>query len=127
MKKRLVHERVVREAETLLNEALSRASGGRRQVRPGDLVRYYQHAKQNPDDPNSEVVLLSGIDRVTVIWPKEPRIELQLLDRRVFKDAICLMPHDSHYRVLEERLKIDNPYKAPPGSSDGSGRTERSM
>ena len=100
MNKRLVHTKVVREAQDLLAEALS----PRRRIKPGMIVRYYEHGHVDPSDPHSEVTLLTGYDRVVLIHPKEPRIELQLLGRRVFKDSCCLYAYDAHYKNLEKWL-----------------------
>ena len=100
MTKRLIHTRAVRQAEDMINEVLAR----RRVIKPGILVRYYEHGRADIHNPNSEVILLTGVDRVAMIHPKEPRIELEFLGRRMFTASCAICPYDAHHRQIEQGL-----------------------
>ena len=105
MQKRLIHTRVVREAQDLLAEALARKPGGRRPIRPGMLIRYYFYGMgRNPP----EAKLKQGIDRVELVRTREPRFFLQHLREWVFGRECSIVPQDRlyarHERQLEEKV-----------------------
>lgn len=101
MRKRLVHEKVVTEAQDLLADALSRRPGvGKRTLRAGMLVRYYFHAIGGHPP---EAVLLQGFDRVELLRRQEPRAYLAALGRWVFGRDLCILPEDSrHPRIAKQ-------------------------
>lgn len=104
MRKVLVEQKVS-EAQDLLASVLS----GRRQLRPGILIRYYFYGLPRDDDDAGEAQLFTGTDRIETLRKKEPRVFLERLQRWVFGKECAILPNDSHYSVVEARhqAKVD--------------------